>query len=818
MAKRKKRRKRWTKQRVPDEALRAGPLSIARFGRHTVIQNTSSTSEHAAMLDAAAKHFPVVTAEIDSLCTAIEELVASMDALKLMARAYWTHALAAVNATTESQLPHDAIVANFALAYLQSVVVSVRPVHPPTRDPNDDADWDLLHEKIRQLLATIQASYFLCKSADASRQPGFDEGLHKLETAIQMRWLTVRGERYQVHASQHLLDFLGPQRAILQSLLSVTPEQLAAAQTELAKSLMTGFGDALREAQSVHTELFSGFDADAKDWESFGSAHEFLQAELTRKGLASRMEAATERTHGYGLFDVGKVTGLPPLVLEALAFEPGGACGDGGIFDGDEHIGWPTRVSPTWERPFLKIGGSFYLFDIYLLDRLHYTVGRIIRRMQTKLGSTWANNLKDATEGVPVALISRILGPAARSEAQVFYPVPGKGRNWAECDALVTFDDVLFVVEVKSGAYTYTSPHDDFAAHVAGMRSLIDRPAEQARRFIAYLESAEEVALYDEGRTQIGRLRRMDYSHVIACCVTYDQLTHLAATLQHEPGVAPNLEGTPIWCVSVDDLRALADLFDNPVVFLHYLTKRLAAYPEQLGQLDEMDHFGAYVEYSDYVAEFSEHRDKNQVSLLQPQGYQDVVDEFFNARFLGEAPGRPTQRLPPSIEALVKHLGHSNQRNRRRGAQVLLDLSGEARTGLAQTIDDEAQRQSAGARPRLWTFSPLPLSIAVASPAWPEGAHGKLGEAAKARMLMSDHPEHVTLYITCDVAGSVSSVRVERVGRSDLPGEEREKFAAQAQHMGYRAVRQHLQTQGKIGRNEPCPCGSGKKYKKCHLD
>jgi uncharacterized protein YecA (UPF0149 family) len=22
----------------------------------------------------------------------------------------------------------------------------------------------------------------------------------------------------------------------------------------------------------------------------------------------------------------------------------------------------------------------------------------------------------------------------------------------------------------------------------------------------------------------------------------------------------------------------------------------------------------------------------------------------------------------------------------------------------------------------------------------------------------------------------------------------------------------------KIGRNEPCPCGSGKKYKKCHID
>ena len=27
---------------------------------------------------------------------------------------------------------------------------------------------------------------------------------------------------------------------------------------------------------------------------------------------------------------------------------------------------------------------------------------------------------------------------------------------------------------------------------------------------------------------------------------------------------------------------------------------------------------------------------------------------------------------------------------------------------------------------------------------------------------------------------------------------------------------QPVTSQKKIGRNEPCPCGSGKKYKKCH--
>ena len=29
-------------------------------------------------------------------------------------------------------------------------------------------------------------------------------------------------------------------------------------------------------------------------------------------------------------------------------------------------------------------------------------------------------------------------------------------------------------------------------------------------------------------------------------------------------------------------------------------------------------------------------------------------------------------------------------------------------------------------------------------------------------------------------------------------------------------VQQVVRAQEKVGRNDPCPCGSGKKYKKCH--
>jgi uncharacterized protein YecA (UPF0149 family) len=43
---------------------------------------------------------------------------------------------------------------------------------------------------------------------------------------------------------------------------------------------------------------------------------------------------------------------------------------------------------------------------------------------------------------------------------------------------------------------------------------------------------------------------------------------------------------------------------------------------------------------------------------------------------------------------------------------------------------------------------------------------------------------------------------------------QRQRAAAQAPQ-GEQKVKQIKHDQPKVGRNDPCPCGSGKKYKKC---
>jgi len=59
---------------------------------------------------------------------------------------------------------------------------------------------------------------------------------------------------------------------------------------------------------------------------------------------------------------------------------------------------------------------------------------------------------------------------------------------------------------------------------------------------------------------------------------------------------------------------------------------------------------------------------------------------------------------------------------------------------------------------------------------------------------------------------NVSQTAHDEVGQFAMA--ERQRAAAQAPQ-GHREVKQIKLEHPKVGRNDPCPCGSGKKYKKC---
>jgi uncharacterized protein YecA (UPF0149 family) len=84
-------------------------------------------------------------------------------------------------------------------------------------------------------------------------------------------------------------------------------------------------------------------------------------------------------------------------------------------------------------------------------------------------------------------------------------------------------------------------------------------------------------------------------------------------------------------------------------------------------------------------------------------------------------------------------------------------------------------------------------------------------------MLLADDKERLLLEINFDNSGSVNNVDFQFIQRESIAQDEIEKLEAIAEILRNKRIDRVQREEGKIGRNATCPCGSGKKYKKCCL-
>lgn len=70
-----------------------------------------------------------------------------------------------------------------------------------------------------------------------------------------------------------------------------------------------------------------------------------------------------------------------------------------------------------------------------------------------------------------------------------------------------------------------------------------------------------------------------------------------------------------------------------------------------------------------------------------------------------------------------------------------------------------------------------------------------------------------------DGKGEVEFIARYRIEETDQEHHERAEFRKRDGHWFFvdgKLVRAPVRAEERVGRNDPCPCGSGKKYKKCH--
>jgi len=798
-------RKSKNKRGKPDDYFRAGPMEVARFGKVIVTRSNATAQAARAMQVKAAAELPKLIAEIDAIADSIATCIARLPPEQLLHRAWWEFAFVSVKPERKSD---DLDAAMRMIEYVQSVIASVKASAESVQQLSED-DWNGLKSDIHALFTRISFEYQLCLTADRKTRDGdLDMDAEEFRFRAENFWVNVRGERYQPHEKQALLDILTPHSDVLVRLFGVDAQAIVTELQKILAKLTLGLHDAFQEMEKLREDTLARLQELVA--ESPSARIDELRDRMFEADpdLESRRKRVVGEMFALDLFDVEMVTRLPRALLDELTWSPGD---DQEFFAAGDFRGWPLRVWPTMKRPFIRLNGRVLCFDMFsLFDRFYRVLQRVIFRLEPAYTQTWGSRQKTVSEQLPLTYLQRIL-PGAQTFAPIYYRWKTTSGNmeWCETDGLMIYDDHLFVIEVKAGSFTYTSPATDLSAHIQSLRNLVLSPASQANRFFDYLESAPEVSIYDSNHIEIGRLRRSDFRHITPCAVTLDPFTELAARSNHLKNVGVDIGARPIWVLSIDDLRVYADLIDNPLVFLHFVEQRMRAASSDLVDLDdEMDHVGLYLAKNNYSLSAAKMTGRK-TSRVAFNGYRTPIDKYYAAIVGGESPALPKQEVPHRLAEIIAWLSKSSIDHRSEIAGFLLDASGDFRRELAGAIDQQIlQHSELGRVLPLSAYGDMAITLLAWSPLVPRNPELAV-EHTQVVMAANGESSRRLLELEYTSQATLCGVHWRRVGLSGLSRPELVSLRAKASSFRQQRVSK-ARAQGKIGRNQPCPCGSGK--------
>lgn len=765
---------------------------------------------------------PDLAPKSNQLIHQIRDLVAVLPPRELLFRAWLDRLVMLREIQTDLEMGSAEIDAARRIEYLQSVIAGTPPAHAIQKSVSD-ADWARLTGLIDELRTTQQLYALATAMASTERDAETDGRGEELRWLMPMLGMDSRGKNYPVHWEQYYRDILTPFNDLVRETWGLSSDELIRGLMDVHRMQGSELPAALVAASRFRALQIAVDKQGTPKLES--SQIDDLQ------GLSEQDVVLVNRLSNFDLFDLASTTALSHALLDDLSWSPGE---DQEFFSQSEMAGWPLLDWPTFTRPFIKIDDRHYCFDDSIIpDRILTSLERAIQRKAPNRVQHWGDLQSSAAEALTLQYIERLL-PGASVYPNVYYVLDDTPY---ETDGIVIFDGHLLVVEVKGGSYPPPSTVLDFEDHVQFVRKRLEKPVAQASRVQKALDRYGSLELRDTaamGAEPIAVIQRTDVDEVSLIAVTLEPMTEFASQIEHLERIGIGIELPPAWVVSLDDLRLCNAIFDNPLIFMHYLHHRLrgGAY-RQLLVNDELNHLGLYVDHNMYREYAEEVVTEAEASMFVPINAREVIDRHF----MQYAPGDPhppclRQEMPALFEAVIDALAGSIAKGRTAVARHLLDSGGDLRT----TLDEQVRAELTGQQTR---HRPLPLSLYHSdgegltlfcwSPSSGPRNRAVARDHTEALMLMDAEARRLLLEVTFDAAHAVRGVSWEWCELDALSEQRREELtpfmntmrrgrvAAAVQGKVLIAKPQRRRRSSRLGRNDSCPCGSGVKYKKCCL-
>ena len=803
-----------------DESFSFGPMEFMRSGKVISIRNNSDESQNDKFLNYFSNGYEEQIKEINELIYEVRRLISKCNPLKLLKYSYDNFVMSVFGTSSEFQFTREMIYKGRELEYIQSVIVSSENKYIKNQENVDELEiFELISSKIMNLYQSLELYSMYHTTHLIKNEENFDSDKAEFLMEAQSK-MFVRGDRYAIYEIPHIRELLLAHNDEFIKLYNISVNDFIEGLSNIQKSLTKIENPLLNIIPNADERNFM-----VEIIELMGKYEEFEKEELKRnknqtiddimkkfkKDMGSELKFPKQNNEAkYKKFDLEKLTNWPKNLLEDLSFK----INENKHFYNNEYAGWPLIELPVFERPFINIDDKFYCFDYYnLFDNIYRVIQKTFRKKDKSYSDMWGIRQMETTENMVANLFKKVL-PNCSVYTSNYYPVGKSLKQCNENDILVLYDDNLIIVEVKAGSYTYRSPMLDIKSHIQSLKTLVEKADGQAERTLKYLKSKEAVKLYNKDKSEKCEIKLSDFNEVTLMCITVDNFNEFCSKIEKFEFLSINKKTIAL---SIDDFRVYTDYFDSPLEFLHYLKQRkIATENKSLYLNDELDHLGMYIEHIFY-SQVCESEDNRRVSAY---GLREPLDNYFGSLLnKGFEIEKPKQKIPIELEKIIKFLGNSKIKNRVKLGTYILDFSPESKESLNNNISKALARQREINRMvQISLMGEAPMCVFCHQKNINNMSHNDIEKYTLAHMIKYDEKFRLELNIFYDTNNEITDIKFKFHEIENIPEEKVEELMEFGEELfGYRINNYKKQNNiKKIGRNDQCPCGSGKKYKKCH--
>jgi len=506
---------------------------------------------------------------------------------------------------------------------------------------------------------------------------------------------------------------------------------------------------------------------------------------------------ATDISFNDSIFKIHE-TLLSKELLEQLSIN----VGDNICFQEGDIEFFPINSSLIYDKPFTKINDEYYCFNHALIYyHLHNLLENIVLNIipLNKHQKNYYKKKGEYLENKSLDLFQQML-PNCKIYKNLRYEID------YEVDGLVVYDNHIFIIESKSNKFTLGAKKGNIDKIKRNTKDIVEKAYQQAIRVKKYILSKESVEFRDKNKKVVLTINRNKINNIYLVNSTLEPLNHITSNLTSLKQFGFIKDDEWIWSVYLNDLRIITEIIDLPSEFLVYIERRIKfnEYP-QIKMTEEIDIFGYFLSEGLYFDDID--FPENGFMLNIDSSFSKNIDLYYywKKETLDDTQEKPSylNGCKDNIKFLVKKIEELNKENFSILTKFLLSLDCDTQ----KLIKVEIELITKSKRTDFHTFVDK-ANIGIVFVTKQIYSYDKLYN----RCELYAYERKINTWFVIIIGDSF--IDFEKFYYENKPNK---LIVERLESLKYSRLQQTIDVNKKIGRNETCPCGSGKKYKRCCL-